>query len=1060
MGHGAFPGFNCHLAAMAACLLSVSGLATTAEELAAVRGDGWRSAEVRGFDASTRTRGGAASLLPTGKGVPCFRFKVKEFLPARLDSITVKYRASGGEGGDGGWLYHRFKDYAFSIRGRVPVPATRFRTPPLVADGEWHSFTIARDEIAASPGWLTSGIAGRFCYEPGVSSGRVDVAEVVFLGKASEKKSKVADLPPDLRARLDEDVWPEVAPETWSKDPLGPEKRCDGPVQVRCRGMTVEPARAVAGSKVTLRADYEGDMPSVPFKAKVKLIFGGDTVWEEDVWLREGSLLRYSDRVWRLQTDYTLPVCFDSRRLVVRLEAERIVVESGRFPDATLDYVRLRRIPGWEKPSRTGVAMVGGSPRFTVDGKPVFALWGTALAAGGRADGTSRHSSAPLNFVTVWASSSSWRPHGEEFRTAQFDRCAEMHVRAYPPEARFIWDLSVYPPSDWAEDNPDEMARDGEGRINCDAGDSMVNYSFASEKAMDLLERMVEKAIRYLEQSPYADRIAGYRINSGFGVEWSGWIPAHVDTTLDFSAPAQRRFEEYARANWPEISDFSVPTIEERRALDGGELLWDVRRHARAVAYNDFYSDLVADDAIRLCRRARELVGGNKLIGTYYGYVMALASRPFRAHYAMKRFLDSKAVDFVMCPPKYGRERQLGASNVDYKPFGSIAANGIVNVIENDMRTHNVTGPQRVIQMLTEEQSVAALRRDMGIALCRNEPFYSFAICGGSDFDFPAFAADATCARRISEHALARKVRRRAEIAYIISEESIKSAPTLEKAPQDRYDEGWQKYRPDGTVERQRECVGMPLVSEPQGYVFTRLARIGAPVDYLLAEDVVDHPGDYKLYIFACCSRQSPALVKAMEKLRRRNCTILWTGAPGYVSREGSSLAAMKALTGADFGKVDGPIDPGVRLKDGTMAGITHNPIAPVFYLEYPDEVIGVYSNGKPGLAAVKTGAARTVFSGSHRLELPFLRRLAAEAGVFIFSESTDPFEANDCLVSLHARFAGRKTIRLPRKTDVYDVFADRLVARGVDSFSFNAPLHTSYLFYYGDDAASLPPVR
>ena len=138
------------------------------------------------------------------------------------------------------------------------------------------------------------------------------------------------------------------------------------------------------------------------------------------------------------------------------------------------------------------------------------------------------------------------------------------------------------------------------------------------------------------------------------------------------------------------------------------------------------------------------------------------------------------------------------------------------------------------------------------------------------------------------------------------------------------------------------------------------------------------------------------------------------------------------------------------------MAGVTHNPIAPVFYVVHPDETLGVYSNGKAGLASVKTGAARTVFSGSHRLELPFLRKLAAEAGVFIFSDSTDPMEANDCLVSLHARFAGRKTVRLPRKTSVYSVFDDKLVAQDAETFSFDAPLHSSHLFYFGDDAASL----
>ena len=59
-------------------------------------------------------------------------------------------------------------------------------------------------------------------------------------------------------------------------------------------------------------------------------------------------------------------------------------------------------------------------------------------------------------------------------------------------------------------------------------------------------------------------------------------------------------------------------------------------------------------------------------------------------------------------------------------------------------------------------------------------------------------------------------------------------------------------------------------------------------------------------------------------------------------------------------------------------------------------------------------------------------------------------------LLSFHARNAGKKTIRLPRKTTVVDVFNQKVVARDVDSFTFDAPLHSSWLFCFADDAESL----
>ena len=84
------------------------------------------------------------------------------------------------------------------------------------------------------------------------------------------------------------------------------------------------------------------------------------------------------------------------------------------------------------------------------------------------------------------------------------------------------------------------------------------------------------------------------------------------------------------------------------------------------------------------------------------------------------------------------------------------------------------------------------------------------------------------------------------------------------------------------------------------------------------------------------------------------------------------------------------------------------------------------------------------------------MQRIAREAGVHIFGDTFDIYEANERFISFHARNAGTKTIRLPRKTTVVDVFARELVAKDVDAFTFEAPLHSSRLFYFADDAEEL----
>jgi hypothetical protein len=393
------------------------------------------------------------------------------------------------------------------------------------------------------------------------------------------------------------------------------------------------------------------------------------------------------------------------------------------------------------------------------------------------------------------------------------------------------------------------------------------------------------------------------------------------------------------------------------------------------------------------------------------------------------------------------------------KPFRSIQNHGIVSAIEDDTRTFNVS-PVGHCQMVTEEKTVDIMRRNMGVSLCRNQPFYTYAITSGCEFDFPQFADDAAMLAKAGAHAVAKGVRRNAQIAVVVSEEAIKSTPMYNGPGASEYYPGLtlQTYDNKGKAYRYERQGGIKNSYYPYVMFYNETARIGAGVDFLLAEDIADNPGDYRLYIFQCCTKLTPALQKAAERLRERDCTILWTFAPGFTSNDGNSTANMKALTGMEFTLCKDVTEPGVTLEDGTRIGaLTYPkgavPLAPIFAAAKPDKVLGRYSNGAAGLAESRTGKARTIFSGSYFLQVPFMQRIAREAGVHIFGDTFDIYEANERFISFHARNAGTKTIRLPRKTTVVDVFARELVAKDVDTFTFEAPLHSSWLFYFADDA-------
>lgn len=969
-------------------------------------------------------------------------FATEPYFAAEVEAIEIRYRASGMEKIAGQIFY--------APTGASYVGSRKWNLPLIETDGQWHVL-VAKPEMAIDlEDWRKMGILDNIRVDlTDAPGGTIEISEIAFRGKTAAVATQSEKLSEKLLKSLDADPYPAAMPTTWPKTLAKPESV--GSVDVVCRGGVVSPSAAAAGERVTFRFDFAGEAPSFPIRLKVSLLSGRSLAWSEELWAGNETFSRIGGNVWRLTVPYVLPTCLSSADLQVWLESPSVRCVSGEMPSAPLTFTQGASLPGWERPIKMGVKSVAGLPYFTRGGVPFYPLWGFV-----RSDRACRHSTAPLDLVTVSAPHLEWWPRGKVFDPTVFDRVAEHNARLYP-NAMFMFDLSVYPPPDWRSANPDEMARDEQGYINRDVGDNEINFSFASKKALDDMAEMMTKAIRHLEASPYANRIAGYRVNSGHTIEWLGWSPSRKGTVLDFSPVAQRGFEAFAKAHYPEITDYSVPTLAERTELDASRsVVWDQQKHLRAVAYHDFYSRAVTDAALRLCKCARDLVGRDRLVGTYFGYVMTLnatGNAQMRAHFATKDFLDrSKGViDFLLSPPGYAfAHRALGNTLVDMKPFASMQSHGIVPVVEDDTRTHNnfALPGSGYFQCKTETQTVAEMRRNMGIAICRGLPFYTYAITSGAEFDYPQYATDCESLKRVGEDALRHQVGRHAEIAVIVSEEMVKSMPNMSASKPEFFGEGQQWYLSDGSVKRLDSTGGSPLATVSFGNTYNRLARLGAPVDYRLAEDLADHPGDYKLYIFLNCLNAEPSLVRAAQKLRERDCTLLWTYAPGFVARNGNSVENMKTLTGMDFVPSATAQDAAVTVSGGETFGKTGHPVSPLFVLKNATEELGRYGDGVCGFGAIRTGQAESIFYGSYSLELPTLRQIAGRAGVHIYSSSGDPMEANGAFVTLHARFAGKKTIRLPKRATVYDVFSRREVAKDVTTFDFDAPLHSSWLFY------------
>lgn len=810
---------------------------------------------------------------------------------------------------------------------------------------------------------------------------------------------------------------------------------------------SAEPAVVKGGDALTFRFEFEGaHLPEFPFEAQLLYSCDGSVVRQERVIATRNMATTHDGGRWTLSMRTTAPRYGTFPSVQVALQAFALYRQGGQKRFATLSVASMDRDPDFPHPATAGVTNVAGLAQFTLDGKPAFLLAGGV--SGNRPDFSRRHSDAPLDVVTVGTCRRrSWWPAEDRFDFDALDEGAETYAHD-APGAYFAIDLSVYPPKDWQASHPDEMAADEDGKIcSCWKG----AFSFSSETALAAMEHAVESAIRHVESSPYANRVIAYRINSGDTIEWLGWRPDRRGKALDFSPAGRQGFAAWCATNAPEIAGRPVPRFTERTVSRGEDVFWEIREHPAVVAYHRYESDAIANALIRLCRKAKAIVGGRKLVGTYYGYAMTLMSNGCehsRGHFSLRKVIDSGAVDFLMSPQPYD-VRYLGEPIGDMKPFATLAANGIVPLIEDDTRTSVgrmlPPGEEAQGQLQTLEQTIGVCRRNMGFALCRGQNPYFISLCSGTEFDFPQFAQDAAVCRKVGERCLANGTRRCAEVTVVVSEESLKAMPVL-RGFHGRSAENSLRYNRDGTV-RKENCGGAAVFYEGFCQIYRRLATIGAPVDYVLAEDLARHPGDYRLYVFTNAFLVDDDFRRAVEKLRARGAVMLWMLAPGYMDERGNSLAAMKSLTGFTFGKTGVPQLASAVMADGRRMG-THNvPVSPLFRVADGDvEVLGRWADGSTAVAAKGTD----VFCGTFQTDLPFLRMLAQRAGVHVYSGTGDPLEANERLVCLHAASAGQKTIRLPRKAEeVYDVFNRKVVARDVSEFSFDASLHSSWLFAF-----------
>jgi hypothetical protein len=143
-----------------------------------------------------------------------------------------------------------------------------------------------------------------------------------------------------------------------------------------------------------------------------------------------------------------------------------------------------------------------------------------------------------------------------------------------------------------------------------------------------------------------------------------------------------------------------------------------------------------------------------------------------------------------------------------------------------------------------------------------------------------------------------------------------------------------------------------------------------------------------------------------------------------------------------------------------TTFGVGYS-LSPLFHVtDDSARTLGVYQDTGLAALAVKTvGQACSVFCGANKLTTALLRGIAREAGVHLYSDSEDPFEANDQFILLHTSTAGTKTLTLKAPADVVDVYTGEVLFRRVPGFTMDLPAEQTRFWFVGN-AADFPSPR
>ncbi len=586
--------------------------------------------------------------------------------------------------------------------------------------------------------------------------------------------------------------------------------------------------------------------------------------------------------------------------------------------------------------------------------------------------------------------------------------------------------------------------------------------SVASDKWLEYALPIYRAYITALEKSSCGSRIAiywpayhegNYAYSFGGPVFFSDYSPAMI---ARFRTMLKHKYGNVnaLRNAWNDaevtFEAAEAPTPGER--LESSDMsLRNPRKHQKIIDFEQCLTDVIGKHIRTFLSETKKITHRKKLTGTFACYIGGWLSSggewrkkgvtaysQAAGHLDVLPYYDSPDVDLIGSPYSYVW-RGPGEPTIVNMAHGSWKLRGKLFYWEDDTRTSVMALFDQVGSCKTVAETNEVLKRNFGYSLARGYmswlPGHYFGYAGCDDPDIMTMLGKC---REIGMKSLDFERSSDAEVALVIHDQSIF-----------RY--GLQ-----------------PQMWGPLTEVHYALSTSGVGYDVILQADM-DNPQlkNYKFYVFLESIYMPPERIHAIErKLAVNGATALWFYAPGYVTNNGYDSANIERITGIsaeaerNYGRhhirmtSDNPLFKDLKGKVYTSeTDASKKPWGPLFSInDTSAEILGVVQeNGKPGFAMKKRGNVTHFYSVAPGLGNDILRNIASYAGVHVYSMTNDYVAPGKHFLVLHTAFDGEHTIRLPKASDVYEIYDEKLIAENATEFTMSLKKGVTRLFFIGN---------